>query len=59
MMKFYDKEQNIEIASFWDSDWIVRIGDRTNGYTAESPLCEIHEIADWLEEKYAELYANR
>jgi hypothetical protein len=48
MAKYYAEERNIEISSFWDSGWQVRIGDRVSGFTKTSPQCELHEIEEWL-----------
>lgn len=39
-----DHEINVEVDSFWDSQWRVRLGDSTNGFR-ESWLCESAEDA--------------
>ena len=58
LAKFYAKEQNIEISSFWDGEWTARIGDRTNGYSAISEICALHEVAEWFEERYRTLWPD-
>ena len=42
---FYALERNLEISSFWDSGWVVRFGDPTNGFTDTFYCDTAEEIA--------------
>jgi hypothetical protein len=46
----YAAEQNVEISSFWDCGWRVRIGDEMNGFSAERQLKhdEFDQIGEWI-----------
>ncbi len=50
---FYKAEINIQISTFWDGGWDVKIGDASNGYKAEE-VCfySLQELADWMMEQY-------
>ena len=66
----YDSEINTHISSFWDGGWDVRLGDKLNGYKAEtafyvewSPQDEPHnregflkEAIEWLAEEVIKQY---
>jgi hypothetical protein len=47
----YDNETNIQINSFWDDGYEVKIGDEMNGYShfENFDTNGICEIADWIE----------
>jgi hypothetical protein len=55
LQTWYDEERNVEISSFWDGGFTVRLGDSVNGYTATSPLLTVPEIEEWLAEQYQEV----
>ena len=53
----YDSEINVEISSFWDGGWTVKIGDQMNGFKAEMTFDDLDEnTARWLTKTACELY---
>lgn len=59
LQSLYEAEINVDVASFYDSGWTVRIGDEKNGYRAEKTFDgqdALVEIAPWLEAEAAQLY---
>jgi hypothetical protein len=55
----YNAEINVEMVSFWDSGWTVRIGDRRNGFKSERIFeggNSLEDIAPWLLAEAARLY---
>lgn len=53
----YDSEINVEISSFWDAGWIVKIGDAMNGFAAEMTFDDLDEnTSRWLTKTACELY---
>lgn len=56
----YEQEQNVEISSFWDAGWTFRLGDRANGFIAESiTVYDLQHGADWLMQAYRDHQALR
>jgi hypothetical protein len=51
LQRLYETETNINISSFWDSGWTVKLGDELNGYVAERTFHndELGELANWIE----------
>lgn len=57
--KFYKAEINIQISSFWDGGFTVKIGDEMNGYSHEEAwIKEFSNVIKWFEEKYKELHSH-
>ena len=54
--KLYAAEINIEISSFWDAGFAVRIGDHMNGYKAVTDGLSWREVEPWLESQARALY---
>jgi len=53
----YLSEINVEISSFFDSGFSVKLGDRTNGFIAESDgIYSVLELRNWLIEKAVTQY---
>ena len=48
--QLYDAEINIEVSCFWDDGFLVRLGDRMNGYRAEAHVATWQEVEAWLRE---------
>ena len=48
--QLYDAEINIEVSCFWDDGFLVRLGDRMNGYRAEAHVATSQEVEAWLRE---------
>jgi hypothetical protein len=46
--KLYDSEINFLISTFWDGGFDVKIGDKTNGYDAETNVDTMEEAAEFL-----------
>jgi hypothetical protein len=51
LQRLYETETNINISSFWDSGWTVKLGDGLNGHDAERTFHndELGELANWIE----------
>ena len=45
LQKIYDSEIDLEISWLWDGGIEVRLGDRMNGYFAETTVASTSEIA--------------
>jgi hypothetical protein len=58
LQKIYDSEINIEISWLWDGGLEVRLGDRMNGYRAETTLRAVADIVGWLQEAIAYFYPD-
>ena len=58
LQKIYDSEINVEISWFWDGDIDVRLGDRINGFLAETNVPLVADIRPWLEEAIAHFYPD-
>lgn len=56
--RLYDSEINCGLSSFWDSGWVVWIGDDLNGRKAEEHFFpeQFHEIAGWLHQEAVHAY---
>ena len=51
LRRLYDSEINVQISSFWDGGWMVKLGDEINGFQRPDwDTCEIHEIAPAIRE---------
>jgi hypothetical protein len=48
--QLYDAEINFEISCFYDDGFVVRLGDRMNGYRAVVHCNTWHEVEAWLTE---------
>ena len=55
----YDLEINVEIGSFWNAGWTVRLGDRVNGYKVATELLELEEIPDEIVSLIDEHYPEK
>lgn len=53
--KFYYHEINVELSSFWDGGWKVKIGDDTNGFMTERCCDSLNEAGEWLEGRLKKL----
>ena len=49
LQKLYDAERNVEIASFWDAGWTVKLGDPMNMFTETKYCDKASEIVDIIE----------
>ena len=58
LQKIYDSEINIEISWLWDGGIEVRLGDRMNGYLAETTVRSVDDIIVWLQEAIAHFYPD-
>lgn len=48
LQAFYKAEQNVELSSFWDGGWTVKIGDESNGFKSENTFATLEEVEDFL-----------
>lgn len=49
LTRLYASELNCEVSSFWDARWRVRLGDKQNGFMADSmDMLELPDVAAWL-----------
>jgi hypothetical protein len=48
LQELYDSEINVNISTFWDNGWDVKLGDNLNGFAAQNNFRNIDEVADWL-----------
>jgi hypothetical protein len=53
--QFCGSEINVEISS-WDGGFTVKLGDRRNGYVAETNVRSWDEVERWLTETAARCY---
>jgi hypothetical protein len=53
-----NSEINVEISWLWDDGIEVRLGDRMNGYLAETNVRSVADILGWLQEAIAHFYPN-
>jgi hypothetical protein len=58
LQKIYDSEINVEISWLWDGDIDVRLGDRLNGFVAETNVPLATDIIAWLQEAIAHFYPD-
>ena len=58
LQKIYDSEINVEISWLWDGGIEVRLGDRLNGFLAETNVTLVADIRPWLEEAIAHFYPD-
>jgi hypothetical protein len=58
LQKIYDSEINVEISWFWDGGIEVRLGDRLNGFLAETNVPLVAGIVPWLQEAIAHFYPD-
>jgi hypothetical protein len=56
LQKIYDSEINVEVSRLWDGAIEVRLGDRMNGYVAETNVPSAADIAPWLQAAIAHFY---
>lgn len=56
LQKIYDSELNVEISWFWDSGVDVKLGDKMNGFKAETNVEKIADILPWLQQAILEHY---
>lgn len=56
--KIYDSEINVEISSFWDAGFTIRIGDECNGYLGSSSCLSVAELVPNLRSLICELLPN-
>ena len=58
LQKIYDSEINVEISWLWDGGIEVRLGDRLNGFVAETNVSLVADILPWLQEAIAHFYPD-
>ena len=58
LQKIYDSEINVEISWLWDGGIEVRLGDRLNGFLAETNVSLVANILPWLQEAIAHFYPD-
>jgi hypothetical protein len=58
LQKMYDSEINVELSWLWDGGIDVRLGDRLNGYVAETNVPLVADIVPWLQEAIAHFYPS-
>ena len=60
LQKIYDSEINVEIliSWLWDGGIEVRLGDRLNGFLAETNVPLVVDILPWLQEAIAHFYPD-
>lgn len=46
--RLYDSEINFAVSCFWDSGFVVKLGDSVNGVAAETVLRSWDDIEPWL-----------
>ncbi len=51
LQKIYDSEINIMIYTFWDGGFDLKLGDKMNGFVAESAVDKASEIIPWFQEQ--------
>lgn len=55
----YASEINVEMFSFWDGGWDVKLGDHMNGFVAENTgLMGTEAVATWLIETIPQHFPN-
>lgn len=50
--KIYDLEINVQISSFWDGQWKIKIGDEINGFSQQRSYLTINEVTEFLRSFY-------
>ena len=58
MKSLYASEINVEIFSFWDGGWEVKLGDNMNGYKAEKNFYNLDDAAEWLQTEALRQYPD-
>ncbi|MGE4247121.1 MAG: hypothetical protein AB7E66_14070 [Parvibaculaceae bacterium] len=62
LQELHEMQINVDIASFWDYGWRVRIGDERNGFLADHMVFDeksgLEEIAPWLRSTAQRLYPH-
>ena len=58
LQNIYDSEINIELSWLWDGGVEVRLGDRLNGFVAETNVPVVADIIPWLQEAIAHFYPD-
>lgn len=58
LQKIYDSEINIEVSWLCDGGIEVRLGDRLNGFVAETNVPLAADIIPWLQEAIAHFYPD-
>ena len=48
LQALYDSEINFSVSCFWDSGFVVKLGDPVNGIAAEAVVRRWDEIETWL-----------
>ena len=56
LQKIYASEINVEISWLWDGGIEVTLGDRLNGFLAETNVTLVANILPWLQEAIAHFY---
>jgi hypothetical protein len=56
--KIYDSEINVELSWLWDGGIEVRLGDRLNGYVAETNVPLVTDVIPWLQDAIAHFYPD-
>lgn len=58
LQRLHDSEINASVESFFDRVWTVRLGDRMNGYRAETTVESFAEAEAWLDREARRLYPD-
>jgi hypothetical protein len=58
LQKIYDSEINLEMSWIWDGGIELRLGDRMNGYLAETTVRSVDDVVRWLQEAIAHFYPD-
>jgi hypothetical protein len=58
LQKIYDSEINIELSWLWDGGVELRLGDRLNGFVAETNVPLVADVIAWLQEAIAHFYPD-
>lgn len=58
MQALYASEINVEISSFWDGGWDVKLGDQMNGFKVEKNFDNLDDAAPWLIAEAKTAYPN-
>ena len=54
--QFYDYETNVQVSSFWDGGWTIKIGDEMNGFKESKNFDTLEEGTTWLYSKFNEKF---
>lgn len=58
LMDLYNDELNVNISSFYDTNWQIDFGDAINGFEHKTLYCRTYELASCLIEGACRYYPN-